>query len=127
MDGRLPDSALRFCGEVSERVAITLAGLLAGDRFVVQAAPAQDFGGVNVYPCCEPGAVSDPYWYFDNTMAGDDGYTDHLRSYFTAADGSVFDDPFPCDAPRVDADPAVIARWIAAVVEQGPPDCRPGP
>lgn len=116
-----PTSTLRVTADIVRRVAAALAEVLPADRYRVTASPQMAFDGIQVEPLFfEPGEY-DPYWYFDGTFGGDDGHTDHFRIYFSNAALDLVDDHDPPGAPRVDDDPIVIAQWIAAVVEAGPP------
>lgn len=113
------ESPLRF--SCAQKVAAALAEVLPSDRYRVLAAPGLGYGGLRIDPLfVEPGDF-EPHWYFDNTYGGDDGYSSHLRVYFTSPSCEFFDDPAPSDAPAADADPVTIARWVASVVARGVP------
>lgn len=126
-DDGVPTSELRFDHEASSKVLAALAEVLDPTRFSLSNNIGMCQEGVAVRPLgygAAENAVSECYWYFDNTFTGDEGYTDHFRVFYTTANGDCIDDNDPDGAPRVDADPITIAKWIAEVVRQGPPTDR---
>lgn len=117
---RIPNSDKRLTREHSARVCVALAEVIPSDRFLVTTG-GMSFDGIQVVDLSVEPDASEAYWYFDNTWAGEDGYTDKMRVYYTTPDAVCNDDHDPADAPEVDADPITIAKWIVSVVEKGAP------
>ena len=116
-------SPMRFTREAAKAVAAAVAEVLPNDSYWVTAHPDHGHDGVRIVLNGSdlPPGESDPHWYFDNTFGGEDGYSEHLRVYFTSSNAECFDDLNPAGAPRIDADPIEIARWIVGIVNAGPP------
>jgi hypothetical protein len=128
MNVEQPVSPRRFSEGARAQVAAALAEVLRADSFHVECGPGMGFDGVTVVPAADTAAMpgaSSPYWYFSNSFGGDDGFSDHLRVYYTTSGGDCVDDNDPVGAPLADGDPVEIARWIVDVVRSGDPSSGP--